>query len=284
MNRSTRTLAPWIDNGAPTRRLPPLKPWEPWKHRELIYFLALRDVKVRYKQAYFGAGWAVLQPLVGAAAFTVLFGRLAGFEVADGSSYFLFSLIGFVMWTYFSTALSHGSSSLLANGDLLTKVPIPRIALPVASLIPGLVDLAVGVVLAVFVTIAVGGGVSAPGMLVALPIGTVLMVVTVLGPALFLCSIIIRYRDFGVIVGFTLQVLLFVTPVAYPPELVPGAWQPVLHLNPMTGALALYRYAFGGLPLPDLELLGISVLSALVLFVGGQLYFRMNERDLVDII
>jgi ABC-type polysaccharide/polyol phosphate export permease len=274
----------WVDNVAPARGFPRLKLGEPWAHRELIYFFALRDVKVRYKQAFLGAGWAILQPLVGAAAFTVIFGELAGLTVDDEGSYFVFALVGFVLWSYFSTALANGSNALVANADLLTKVAIPRVTLPAAALIPGLVDLAVGVVLAFVVTVVVTGGLSPVGLLVSLPAGTALLVLGVVGPVLFLSALIVRYRDVGVMVSFGLQVLLFVSPVAYPPEIVPEGWRVVQYANPLTGALALYRNAFGGTALPHVGLILVSSMSALLLAVGGLWHFRSNERQFVDII
>src|SRR3954454_16813601 len=139
-------LPPWREKAAPTGRWPPLRLTEAWRFRELIAFFALRDFKVRYKQAFLGVAWAGVQPLVGALIFTLLFQRLADIDV--GGSYFAFSLVGFAVWSYFSTPVSAGSNSLLYTAGLLTKVAFPRLVLPVASMLPGLVDLAIGSTLA----------------------------------------------------------------------------------------------------------------------------------------
>ncbi len=273
----------WVENVAPTRRWSPLALLQPWRHRELIYFFALRDVKVRYKQAFLGVAWAGLQPLLGALAFTLLFHGLADLEV-PGDSYFGFALVGFMTWTYFSATLGAGTNSLLWNAELLTKVSLPRIALPVATLLPPLVDLTVGAVLAVIVTIGWGGGISLVGLVVGLPAGLVLLLLATAGPVFVFSALIVRYRDAAVLVGFGLQVFLFVSPVGYPPELVPSPWRSIQYVNPVAGALGLLRWALAGTQPPTLAEVAMSFGSALVIFLVGVVYFRANERQFVDVI
>lgn len=274
----------WVVNAAPTRRWPSLRPGELWRHRELIGFFALRDLKVRYKQAFLGAAWAGLQPLVGALAFTVLFNRLADVDVGDGRSYFAFALVGFIVWTYVSSSMSNGSSSLLYNADLLTKVSFPKIVAPVAALLPPLLDLGVGAVLALGAALVAGDGFSPVGFVVGLPLGLALLVAASAGPTLFMSAVIVKYRDAAVLVAFGLQVLLFLSPVAYPPELAPARWRPVLYLNPVAGALGLLRAALTGAPLPGVGPLATSCAVAAVALVVGLHRFRANERELADII
>ncbi len=188
VDASTPTSAPkvrdWVVNAAPTRRWPPLRIGQLWTHRELIYFFALRDLKVRYKQAFLGVAWAGIQPLIGALTFTILFNRLADVDV-DAPSYFAFALLGFGVWTYFSSTLQAGTASLLYNAELLTKVAFPRIVAPTATFLPGLIDLAVGAVLASSSpSLAERWTAVRGGLLVGLPLGLVLLVLAVAGPVL----------------------------------------------------------------------------------------------------
>jgi ABC-type polysaccharide/polyol phosphate export permease len=282
--RTTAGAEQWVVNDAPTGRWVALRPDELWRHRELIAFFALRDLKVRYKQAFLGAAWAGLQPLVGALSFTILFNRLADVEVGDGRSYFAFALVGFIVWTYVSSSLSTGSSSLLYNADLLTKVSFPKIVAPAAALLPPLLDLAVGAVLALGAALVAGDGFSPAGFAVGLPLGLVLLLLTAAGPTLFMSAVIVKYRDAAVLVTFGVQVLLFLSPVAYPPELAPEGWRTVLYLNPVAGALGLLRAALTGAALPAPGRIALSFAVAALLLVVGLHRFRSNERELADII
>jgi ABC-type polysaccharide/polyol phosphate export permease len=276
-------LPAWLDNAAPTRRRPALRLGEVWRYRELTAFFALRDFKVRYKQAFLGAAWAVVQPLVGAVAFTLLFNRLAGIDVG-GRSYFAFSLVGFAIWTYFSSVVVAGSNSLLSNADLLTKVAFPRLVLPVSTLPPGLIDLAIGSALAVVVAIVAGDPVSPLGIVVGVPLGLALLVVTVAGLAFLFSASVVRYRDISVLLGFGLQVVLFASPVAYPPSLVPPGWRTVMYLNPLAGVLGLFRWGLVGMDAPSGPELLLSSGAALTALAVGLLHFRRNEREFADII
>lgn len=277
------TPARWVENAATTSRFASLQLGETWRHRELAYFFALRDIKVRYKQALLGAAWALLQPLAGAAAFTLVFHNLADIDV-QGRSYFGFALTGYVAWAYFSAALLAGMNSLLFNSDLLTKVSFPRLLLPVAAILPPLVDLLVGAVVALVVALALGDGFGPVGFLVGLPLGLALLVAAVLGPALLLSATIARYRDVGAIATFGLQFVLFASPVAYPSELVPDQWRDVYYLNPVAGALGLIRGALTNADLPSAGHLVLSAAVALVLCALGLAHFQASARHVADVI
>lgn len=270
-------------NSAPSGRWPALQPGQLWTHRELIFFFALRDLRVRYKQAFLGVAWAGIQPLLGALAFTIVFNRLADVDI-DGRSYFAFALLGFGVWSYFSSTLRNGTGSLVANADLLTKVAFPRIVAPTSALFPELVDLAVAAVLATIVGVASGGGMSVVHVAIGLPLGFCLLVVSAAGPVYFLSATLVKYRDAAALVSFGLQFLLFASPVAYPPDLVPSAWRPVLYLNPLSGALGLLRAALVNTPFPPTSSLLVSGAVAVALLLVGLLHFRHSEREFADII
>jgi lipopolysaccharide transport system permease protein len=281
--KGAMTAPDWVVNEAPRRRWPPLRVGDVWTHRELIYFFAVRDVKVRYKQAVLGVAWAAIQPVVGAITFSVLFHRLADVEV-DAPSYFAFALLGSGIWTYFSATLQSGTSSLLVNGELLTKVSFPRIVAPVATFLPGVIDLAVATALAVVVALAAGAVPSVAGIVLGVPGGLVLLVAAVAGPVLLLSSSLVKYRDIAALLGFAVPLLLFVSPVAYPPELVPSSWRLLLYVNPLAGALGLLRWALVDTPAPRAVELLVSVVVAAVLLLVGLVHFRRTEREFADII
>jgi ABC-type polysaccharide/polyol phosphate export permease len=281
--KETAPVLDWIVNAAPRSRWPALRLGQLWVHRELLYFFAVRDLKVRYKQAFLGVAWAVLQPLVGALTFTVLFHRLADVDI-EGSSYFAFALLGSGVWTYYSSTLQSGTSSLLYNAELLTKVAFPRIVAPAATFLPGLIDLAIATFLALIVSLASGGSLSPAGILVGLPTGLVLLLLAVAGPVFFTSAAIVKYRDVGTLVGFAVQLLLFASPIAFPPELVPATWRILLYLNPLAGALGLLRWALVDTPLPTAPQLLLSWTVAIIGLLVGLLHFRRSEREFADII
>jgi ABC-type polysaccharide/polyol phosphate export permease len=273
----------WVVNTAPTGRWQKLHLRQIWTNRELIYFFALRDLRVRYKQAFFGVAWAGIQPLIGAVTFTILFNRLGTVEIS-GPSYFAFAMVGFAAWTYFSASLNAGAGSLLANSALITKVALPRIVPPTAALLPALLDLGVALLIAAGVAVAAGGGLGPWGILVCLPAGLFLLILAVSGPAYFLSAVVVKYRDARALLSFGLLFLLFASPVAYPPEFIPSEWQTIVYLNPLAGALALLRFALVDTDLPPLTSLLLSAGSASIGFVLGLLHFRRSEREFADVI
>ncbi len=273
----------WQENVAPSGRWPRLQLAQIWRHRELAWYFAVRDVRVRYKQAYIGVAWAGLQPIAGAFAFTLVFHRLAKIDVGE-RSYFAFALVGFAVWNYFSTTVSSGSNSLLYNASLLTKVAFPRVLIPVAALLPGLIDLALGSALAIGAAAVAGDPLSLRASLITVPLGMVMLVMVTTGLVLFFSASIVRYRDVAVVLGFGLQVVLFASPVAYPPSLVPSSWRTLLYANPLAGSLGLLRQGFIGTPSPSVARVGLSALVAVIVLLGGLLHFRRRELEFADII
>jgi homopolymeric O-antigen transport system permease protein len=254
---------------------------ELWRFRELVYFLAWRDVKVRYKQAALGAAWAVLQPLFSMIVFTLFFGRLAGIP-SDGVPYPLFSYCALVLWTYFAGVLSQGGQSLVSNSSLITKVYFPRFALPASASLSGLLDCAVGLCFLVVLMAYYGVQPGWTGFLV--PVFVAGLVLFTLGASLILASLNVWYRDIKYVMPFLIQMWLFVTPVIYPVSFLPRNLQALMALNPLAGIIEGFRAClFPGHPL-DLKLTGISLTMAVLVFGAGVMYFRKTERAFADIV
>jgi lipopolysaccharide transport system permease protein len=253
---------------------------ELWEYRELLYFLVWRDVKVRYKQTALGAAWAIIQPLFTMVVFSVFFGRLAGLP-SDGLPYPVFSYTALVPWTYFATALTMSSNSLVDHARLITKVYFPRLLVPTASVLAGLLDLAIAS------TVLVGmilyyGIVPGPAVLL-LPAFVILAAATALGVGLWLSALNVQYRDVRYTIPFLVQFWLFLTPVAYSSTLVPERWRALYGLNPMTGVVEGFRWALLGKAEPPGALLFVSVGSVVLLLAGGLFYFRRMERRFADV-
>jgi lipopolysaccharide transport system permease protein len=257
--------------------------WFPelWRYRELLYFLAWRDVKVRYKQAALGAAWAIVQPLVTMLIFSFFFGRLANIP-SDGVPYPLFCYCALVPWIYFSGTLSQAGNSLVSNSNLITKVYFPRVLLPAASAVSGLLDFAIGsaflIVLMVYYKVQPGW------TLVLWPVAVLCMIAVSLGISMLLAGLNVRYRDVKYVIPFMIQLGLFVTPVIYPASFLPARVRPLLALNPLSGIVELFRVALFPHRILDFQLVMISVATTLVLFVGGAVYFRNAEQTFADII
>ncbi len=269
----------WIEN-RPTHGRRSLRLDELWAYRELVAFFALRDVKVRYKQAIFGAAWAIVQPLAGAAIFTVVFGRLANVP-SEGIPYLVFAFAGFSLWSYFSTSVDNARSSLVDNAALITKVYFPRLAAPLASVLPGLVDLGVALVVLVGMMIVVG---LLPGMAVlTAPLFLIAAMIVALGTGTLFAALTVQYRDVDHVFGLLIQLWLFATPVAYPSTLVKGSWRWVYHLNPMVGVVDGWRWSVLGAPRPGWPALVSAVVGALLLVLGLGV-FQRTERRFADVI
>lgn len=264
----------------PPRRRVELGLGEVWRHRGLLYFLAWRDVKVRYKQTALGMLWALLQPLLLVIVFTLFFGRLAGVP-SEGVPYVAFALVGIVLWTSFATALGGASSSVVDQQALVSKVYFPRAILPAAPVCAALVDLAIASLLLVGALVVFDVGLS-PRILLA-PVFGLFALVAAVGIGLWFAALNAKYRDVRYVVPFFIQLLLFATPIAYPSSLVPEGWRAAYYLNPVAGAVDGWRWAWLGTTLPPVEAL-VSLASALVLVVGGLAYFRALERNLADVV
>ncbi len=254
---------------------------ELWRYRELLYFLAWRDVKVRYKQAVFGAAWAVAQPLFTMAIFTLFFGRLAG--VPSGSMpYPLFSFCGLVAWMYFSSTLTQAGNSLVSNSSLLTKVYFPRALLPAATALGGILDLLV--CLACLGAMMIYYKVHPSWALLLVPWVLLLMIVLVVGISMLLAALNVRFRDVKYVVPFMVQLWLFVTPIIYPISFLPQKYQQLVALNPMTGIVEALRACIVWDGSFDWSLLATSCVITLLVFIAGVAYFRKAEREFADVV
>lgn len=273
---------------APPRRFPPPPTRELWAHRELLYFLVWRDVKVRYKQTLLGGAWAILQPLATAAVFTLFFGRVAG-VASDGLPYSIFSYCGLLLWLFFAQALAQASQSLVGSSNLITKVYFPRLVIPVAPTLAGLLDFVIASPL--LAALMAFHGVRFSPRLLLFPIPVALAVVTAVGAGLWLAALNVEYRDIRYVIPFLIQLWLFCSPVIYPASSVlpvlaklgiPG-W--VFGLNPMAVAIEGFRWAVLGLPsAPPPAMLMAGVASALAVLISGMVYFAKVERWFADVV
>lgn len=256
-----------------------------WQYRELLYFLVWRDIKVRYKQTALGVMWILLQPLFGTVIFTVLFGILL--DAPHGEvPYPLFVLAGLIPWTYFSSSLSKSSISVVNSANLVTKVYFPRLIIPIAGIIAGLVDfLIMSGALAVLLVVY---RVKPTVYVWLLPIFLMLAMLTAFGFGLWLSALNVRYRDVTYLMPFIVQVWLYLTPVMYSGSIIPEKYRLLLGINPMTGVVEGFRWAlFGGEYInsqTDMLILGISVMIMILVLVTGLIYFRRTERFFADII
>ena len=258
-----------------------------WQYRDLLYFLIWRDVKVRYKQTVLGAAWAILQPTMTMVVFTIFFGGLAGIS-SDGLPYPIFSFAALLPWTFFAQGLAQSSNSLVGSQNLITKVYFPRLIIPLATVLAGVVDFALA-----FVVLLVMMGFYGiwPGIAVIwLPLLLALAFATALGVGLWMSALNVEYRDVRYVVPFMVQIWLFVTPVIYPASAVtarieslgvPG-W--VYGLNPMTGVVEGFRWALLGVDSRPGPLILASAVVTVLLVVSGAIYFRRMEQTFADVV
>jgi lipopolysaccharide transport system permease protein len=269
----------------PHLRVQPSKGWaalrlrDLWEYRELLYFLTWRDVKVRYKQTALGAVWAIIQPFFTMLVFSIFFGRLAKIP-SDGIPYPLFSFIGLLPWTFFANSLNMTSNSLVQSAQVIQKVYFPRLTIPIATVLAGLVDLALAFL--VLAGMMLFYGVLPSLNLIWLPIFVLLAFVTALGVGLWLSALNVEYRDVRFVVPFLTQFWLFATPIAYPSSLLDEPWRTVYGLNPMVGVVEGFRWALLGVRTPLGPTIAVSALAALVVLVTGAFYFRRMEKTFAD--
>jgi lipopolysaccharide transport system permease protein len=278
MRALTDDDARWTENRPSTGWLRRISPGELWLYREVAYHLALRDLKLRYKQTAIGVAWVALQPLVAVLIFSVVFGRLADVP-SDGISYPVFVYAGLIGWLYVSKSVEAAADSLLESRDLVTKAYFPRVLAPLAAVLPGLIDLLPSLlILGVFMAIY---GEAPDFAILTLPLWIVAAVLVSLGVGLWLSALNVLYRDVRYALGFLLQVWLFASPVVFPSSLLDGVGRTLYSLNPMVGVLDGLRWALvNGPPPPVADLL--SVLTAVLLIVTGAAYFQRVERQMAD--
>lgn len=252
-----------------------------WRYRELAYFLVKRDISVRYKQTVLGGLWAIIQPFFAMVVFSIFFGRMAKMP-SDGVPYPVFVYAGLLPWTYFAGALSAASESMVGNANLVSKVYFPRLVMPLAAVLSGLVDLFVASVVLAGMMIFYGIGVG-PGVIMLPPL-ILLTVACAAGAGFWLSALNVEYRDIRYTIPFLIQLWLFSSPVIYPTSIVPKDYQWLMALNPMAGVLKAFRAAVLGHQPFDWAALGISAAVIAAIFISGMLYFRRMERTFADVI
>lgn len=254
---------------------------EMWEYRELLYFFVWRDIKVRYKQTVLGAGWAVLQPFFTMVVFSLFFGNLAGVP-SDDIPYPIFSFAALVPWQLFASGLSQGTNSIVQHQELVKKVYFPRLTLPTGAVLAGLVDFALAFV--VLLGMMAFYGFVPTTQAVWLPALILLALVTSLGVSYWLAALNARYRDMQHVTPFLVQAWLFITPIAYPSSLLDEPWRTVYGVNPMAGVVEGFRWALLDVDTHPGSIVLVSAAVALLLLVGGAVYFRRVERTLADVV
>jgi lipopolysaccharide transport system permease protein len=270
-----------VNRIAPSRGLSAVNLREIWAYRDLLYFLAWRDVKVRYKQTVLGAAWAVLQPLMTMVVFSLFFGRLAGVP-SDDVPYPIFSYTALVPWTLFATGLTQASNSLVGSANLIRKIYFPRLLVPLATVLSSLVDFAIAFAVLLLMMLFYGFVPTANALW--LPLLLALTLVTTLGVGLWLSALNVQFRDVRYTLPFLTQLWLFATPIAYPSSLLPPQWRVLYGLNPMAGVVEGFRWALLGTGTAPGPMIAVSAVAALLLLASGALYFRRMERTFADIV
>ena len=264
----------------PTKRWSLLSFKDIWAYRELLFFLTWRDVKVRYKQTALGAAWAILQPLFMMIIFTIFFGRLAGVDSA-GVPYPIFALAGLVPWTFFSNTITASGNSLVGSAHLITKVYFPRLIVPAAAMLAGLVDfvLAFGLLIVLMFYYRV----PLTTQVLFLPALVLLTALFGLGVGTWMSALNVKYRDVRFALPFLIQLWLFVSSVILPSSSVPAKWRWVLMFNPMSGIIEGYRAALFGTPF-DWPAIGAAAIMTILMLFYSVYSFGKAERSFADII
>ncbi len=268
-------------------RIQPSKGWislnlrELWEYRELLFFFVWRDLKVRFKQTILGVSWAILQPFLQMVIFSVFFGRLAKVP-SDDLPYPIFSFAALVPWNFFANALVNGSNSLISNANMLKKIYFPRMTMPIATILAGLVDFALAFV--VLLGMMFYYGLLPTLNILWLPLFLLLALTTSLGVGLWLSALNVQFRDVRYMVPFLTQAWLFATPIAYSSSLLSEPWKTIYGLNPMVGVVEGFRWALLGTDTAPGPIILVSSLAAIVLLVSGAYYFRSMEKDFADVV
>jgi len=265
----------------------PMSGWQPirlgeiYRYRELLWVLAARDIKVRYKQTALGAAWAIIQPVATMLVFSLFFGRLAKVP-SDGLPYPVFVYCALLPWQLFSNALVFAGNSLIGSQNLITKVYFPRLVIPVSSMICGLVDFAIAFV--VLLLLMAWYGIVPTAAVLTLPFFLVMAFATALAVGLWLSALNVEYRDVRYVIPFLVQFWMFATPIAYPSSLIPQRWRWLFGLNPMTGVVEGFRWCLLGTAESPGPTVAVSTVMVTVLLVGGLYYFRRMESRFADVV
>lgn len=252
-----------------------------WEYRELLYFLVWRDVKVRYKQTALGILWAVLQPFLIMVVFSIFFGRLAGIS-SNGVPYPIFVYTGLLPWQLFAFSLTEAGNSLVSNQQLLKKIYFPRLVIPIAVVLAGLVDFCIAFVILIGMMLFYG---IVPTMaILTLPLFILLAMATALAVGLWLSALNVQYRDVRYTIPFLTQFWFFATPIAYASNLVPAQWQVLYGLNPMAGVVEGFRWALLGQAGGTGSLIVLSGVIVIALLFSGLAYFRRMEKTFADVV
>jgi len=266
---------------APSRGWVSLKFGELWEYRELLYFLIWRDIKVRYKQTVLGASWAIIQPLFTMVVFSLFFGQL-GKMPSDGIPYPIFSFAALVPWTFFANGLNQSSNSLVGSSNLITKVYFPRLIVPLAAVLSGVVDFAVS--FAVLLVMMFFFGIVPTLNFLWLPLLLLLAFIASLGIGLWFSALNVEFRDVRYLITFVTQLWLFATPIAYPSSMLPQPWRTLYGLNPMAGVVEGFRWALLGTNTAPGPIIAVSSTVAIIILLTGAFYFRRMERTFADLV
>ena len=287
----TRLLPAFVVAVAKTRIVPP-QGWqaldlkELWRYRELTWFMALRDIQVRYKQTVLGVLWAVIQPVLQTFVFTLLLHRVAGLQGPAGTPYELWVFCAMIPWQFFAAALTNAGNSLVGSQNLITKVYFPRLSIPISTVVAALVDFAIAFVL-LLVLMLCYGRLPGPAVLM-LPVFLLMAVAAALAVGLWLSALNVQYRDVRYVIPFLAQVWFFATPIVYQAELVAKRFgrtgESTYALNPMAGVVEGFRWALLGTARPSAALLAASAAATAALLAGGLYYFRRMEQTFADVV
>jgi lipopolysaccharide transport system permease protein len=251
------------------------------RYRDLFTFLVIRDIKVKYKQTVLGGLWAVIQPFFLMVVFTLFFGKLAKIP-SDGIPYPIFNFTALIAWTYFSTAINNSSNSIVGSGSLISKVYFPRILIPLTPVVAGLLDFTIAFVVLIGMMIYYH---IYPSILVfILPVLIILMMLIASGIGMVLAALSAKYRDVRYMIPFLVQFWMFATPIVYPASMIPEKYRMIYALNPMTGVIEGFRSAILGKTAFPTEMILISTIISLGVFLIGLLYFKQVERYFADVI
>lgn len=252
-----------------------------WTYRELLYFLIWRELKIRYKQAFIGAGWAIIQPVLAMLIFTAIFGMFARIP-SDGLPYPLFAYTALLPWTYFAEAVRRGALGPVEDAELVRKIYFPRLIIPLAMVTAPLVDFILA--FSVLIVLFMWYGIVPTWSVVFLPFFVAMAMILALAISLWLGPVNVRFRDIKHAVPFLIQIWMFASPIVYPVSMVPEQWRLLYSLNPMVGVIEGFRWALLGTDSPNFTAIAISMSLVMVCLIGGLIYFKRMERFFADVI